>query len=321
MMDELENSDRLLQLVSEALRAGPGSSQWREAMELVRDGPEADELARLQQVRERLQAGKKWRQVRPGTGFTRRVMEAVDQQIDARARSTGPATIIAILSGLVVLIVIAILIPMLFFRAHPPAATSDELSHVYFSTPWIQSNFESALGGEWKSIGSLPTRIDHGIHPVQSASGKPAGWGIVSVQSLPANQFFSFAATLDVPVDGAVGQIFVTDNPNFEAERGTTGHELAVGADQKTLRIMLPGGQLATAVARNSEQTIQMSVLVGPRMAAVEVDGHQIWSGANELSADLPRYLGVRFLTHDHLGSAAIIKSVTVMKGRLQTPR
>ena len=71
--------DAFLNLLTDALRAGPASRAWAEALEQLRsrgDGigkAQTDEYKLLLDAREALASGKDYREVRAGTGFTRRL--------------------------------------------------------------------------------------------------------------------------------------------------------------------------------------------------------------------------------------------------------
>src|SRR3954463_2717514 len=78
-------TDPLFQLLTDALRAGPGSPEWHQAVAKVREGgvaaPEhADEFRLLVAVREHLESGRDWRAVRAGPGFTRKLFERLDEE-------------------------------------------------------------------------------------------------------------------------------------------------------------------------------------------------------------------------------------------------
>src|SRR6185312_5862641 len=93
-------SDPFFQLLTEALRAGPGSAQWGEAVTKLRDGgvEGADEYRLIIRAREDLEKGRDFRKVTAGPQFTHKVLEAVAQE--GRRRNGIPtATIVAILSG------------------------------------------------------------------------------------------------------------------------------------------------------------------------------------------------------------------------------
>jgi hypothetical protein len=294
-----EENEQLLQIISDALRDGPGSHAWEQAMSAV-DAEEGHELDALYRARERLESGKRWRQVRPGVGFTRKLMDAVDQQSEANVRSTGPATVIAILCGVLVLAGIAALVPMLLSHAKVPATNSDELSNVYFATPWVQSDFANAVGGDWQVTGNLAVEASHGLR-AKFPSRVDSQWGIISVQSLGADQFFSFSTKLDVP-SGVVAQIFVNDSKG----------ELAAVIDGDHVQIMLPGAQLASSVPCPAHSALQIRWLIGPASAALELNGQRVWAGANDLTSGQVRFIGIRFLVPGHVGNFATIENVDV---------
>ena len=74
-MTDLDFESSQLQLLTDALRAGPGSPEWRAAMESVAaaGGTEAEEYKTLYAARERLASGRQYREVRAGPAFTRSV--------------------------------------------------------------------------------------------------------------------------------------------------------------------------------------------------------------------------------------------------------
>src|SRR5438128_1152250 len=86
MSDTIDlQSDQFMTLLTDALRSGPGSPEWHQAVRQLRTSSEqgaaaADEYAMLYAARERLEAGKEYRSIRPGPGFTRKVMASVDEE-------------------------------------------------------------------------------------------------------------------------------------------------------------------------------------------------------------------------------------------------
>ena len=75
-------SDQFLQLLTDALRAGPGSPEWHEAVETLRTNgiEQKDEYRLLISARENLEKGKEYRSVRAGPGFSRKLNEALDTE-------------------------------------------------------------------------------------------------------------------------------------------------------------------------------------------------------------------------------------------------
>src|SRR5438046_8430289 len=94
------DSDQFLKLLTEALRAGPGSPQWHEAVNQLKTSSlaDADEFRMLINAREHLESGRDYRSIRAGAGFTRKVMSAVDEEAAAQAPSPPSAGIIAIVA-------------------------------------------------------------------------------------------------------------------------------------------------------------------------------------------------------------------------------
>src|SRR4051812_31470893 len=102
-MTELDfDADQFLQLLTDALRAGPGSPEWHDAVTRLRDRGAAaadagsngtvqlhKEYQLLVAAREHLESGREYRSVRPGAVFTSRVMHAIDDEAERRARR-GP---------------------------------------------------------------------------------------------------------------------------------------------------------------------------------------------------------------------------------------
>ena len=68
-MQAIDDKDPLLVLLTEALRAGPGSPAWHQAISTLRaDQPEMAEYKMLLTAREHLESGRRYRSVRAGSG-------------------------------------------------------------------------------------------------------------------------------------------------------------------------------------------------------------------------------------------------------------
>src|SRR3954468_1272868 len=92
------DSDQFLKLLTEALRAGPGSPQWHEAVNQLKNSSiaDADEYPILINAREHLESGRDYRSIRAGPGFTRKLMNAIDQEAAAEVPSPPTASTIDI---------------------------------------------------------------------------------------------------------------------------------------------------------------------------------------------------------------------------------
>src|SRR5665213_1974453 len=102
-------SDPFFELLTDALRAGPGSPQWHEAVTTLRErGSQGnDEMRLLIEARENLESGRNFRSVRAGQGFTRKLMGRVDEaSASGPGRGIPTATIVAIFCGLLIVAVV-----------------------------------------------------------------------------------------------------------------------------------------------------------------------------------------------------------------------
>src|SRR5947208_662936 len=102
-------TDPFFTLLTDALRAGPGSPQWHDAVAALRqqgkDG--SDEHRLLLEARENLESGREYRAVRAGPGFTRKLLGEIENETVGGQRSGIPtATIVAIVSGLLVIAIL-----------------------------------------------------------------------------------------------------------------------------------------------------------------------------------------------------------------------
>jgi hypothetical protein len=110
--------DPLFQLLTDALRAGPESAEWREAVQRVAErGEAADEFTLLCKARERLAQGKEYKSVRPGPTFTRNVMTKIDEEASQAKRGVPWASVIAIVSFFAIIVVVAAIAYMVTSRS------------------------------------------------------------------------------------------------------------------------------------------------------------------------------------------------------------
>jgi hypothetical protein len=317
-MTDLDFESAQLQLVTEALRAGPGSPQWRDALATLDSvTPGADEFKLLYAARERLASGRQYREVRAGAGFTRQVFDAIDQ--NAAEPSTAPkalpsANLIAALSAAVILGILAIVAWLVVPRAADDTATTggaDDLAQTYFVNTLASSNFDGdggdGIGAEFTTFGPLDVETRSGLRPVleRLADAKTfRGGGVVYARDLPADQPCAIDATVRMvrPADDPVVQVFVADERNFSADSATAARELVWQARGVDTSVYLPDGKVAANGPKMRPgtgaggQSLDVRISVNRRQATVEVNGRRIWSGASQLDPTKPRVLGIRFL-------------------------
>src|SRR2546423_711703 len=119
------DNDQFLQLLTDALRAGPQSPQWKEAVERLRTSKVAgaDEYQLLLRAREDLEHGLDYRSIRAGPGFTRKLMDQIDQEDGAAsARSSSAAKLVLFIA---VLAIIGVVVAIVFLSTRRPAADPD----------------------------------------------------------------------------------------------------------------------------------------------------------------------------------------------------
>lgn len=315
----IEADAELLELVSDALREGPDSPHWREALE--RMGPHGagtDEYRQLCDARERLESGKGYRQVRAAPGFKNDLFQELDRvESGGRLRGVSPASWIAALSACVIVAVLALFL-YLFSSPHADADPVQALSRVYFDQEQVSTRFDGAVPAGWRLVGTLPLEFSNVLRPSRSGteSADYRGGGIVSAVAVPADGPFQVdvAVRLTEIGDGTITQVFLTEQPQFSEDRATSPRELvwlAQGADPK---VVLPDGRvLGSRVAlKPSADPVQVRITLDERVAIVDCAGQRLWAGEHGLG-DRPRHVGVRFLRRGGDADVAF-ESVRILK-------
>src|SRR5581483_10043848 len=129
------DADPFLKLLTEALRAGPGSPEWHQAVSRLRAGGErnADEYQLLITAREHLESGRSYREVRAGPEFTRKVLAGIDAESQDGGRAGMPAAnIVAIIGAGVVLAVLAVI--GFWLLRGSETGPGEDLANLYFGT-------------------------------------------------------------------------------------------------------------------------------------------------------------------------------------------
>ncbi len=295
-------SDQFLQLLTDALRAGPGSPEWHEAVEALRTNGSGhhDEYQMLIAARENLEKGKEYRSVRAGPGFSRKLNDALDSDVSS-PRKTPPTTgTIAFISAGMILAAAGVLLYLLFPGGAPTAAI-DKLANTYFVEPMLERGFETSIGNDFGKIGSLRVEAQRGLHPAAgSESDELRGGGIVWMKKIPANQPVAIDATLRIarPTDATIAEVFISDNDNFTTDRGTSNHEFLWLYQAGQAKVVLPGDHVEAQLppARDFKGVLTIRLAIERDAAIVSQQGKPIWSGAHQLDAGKPRYVGLRFI-------------------------
>ena len=339
-MTNLDFESAQLELLTEALRAGPGTPQWRDAMASIETVPgasaSADEYKLLCAARERLASGRQYREVRAGGGFTRKVFDAIENEesvASSPSRALLSANVIAAISAAAILAILAIVLLLVLPRGsgtgQNPAAAGDDLTQTYFVNTRASSNFETELGMEWGAFGPLQVQARGGLRPVlggvDGVKGSTfRGGGVIYERAFPADQPFAIEATVRLikPSDDAVVQVFVADDRNFGEQSATSPHELVWSLRGGDASVVLPDGTVATGAAAaapagkvRAGQPIDLRIAVSATQAQVQTNGRRTWRGKSQLDPAKPRIAGVRFLARGKItdADAPVIESVKVL--------
>ena len=294
-------SDQFLQLLTDALRAGPGSPEWHEAVETLRTNgiEQKDEYRLLISARENLEKGKEYRSVRAGPGFSRKLNEALDTESTSK-KSPATTGVVAIVSAGLLLGAAGVILYLLFPGGAPTAAI-EKLSNTYFVEPILERGFDSSISEDFGRIGSLDIEAQHGLHPVagdQSAS--LSGGGIVWMQKISPTQPVAIDAHLRItrPTDDVIAELFISDVDNFNSEKGTSAHEFVWLYQAGQAKVVLPGDRIDKQLPLNRDFKGVMNIRIAiERDAAIVLQQNKpIWSGGHGLDASKPRYVGLRFI-------------------------
>lgn len=315
-------TDEFMTLLTDALRAGPGSPEWHHAVGELRKqgGNAADEYKLLYTARERLASGKEYRSIKPGVGFTRRLLEGIDR-LPAGGKTRRPmpiATAIAVASLLVLIGIVAI---VLYWTYGTPATPpKEDLSSMLFTQIIVDDHFDTALStGKWRTIGTLPVIVGDGLKPGAAGTPDYSGGGIVTSSAVSTG---GEPIAVDVSFDGVIGdvipQVFVTDTPHFSPDRATSPHELVWTVQDGQAQIVLPDGHVAQSASHqvlNGKTEFSVHLLIGRDTARVETAGATLWAGPHGLGNDRGRYVGVRFLEKAGGKPATIrVRSIRIQK-------
>ena len=330
-----------MNLLTDALRGGPGTPEWNQAVKALRASDQnVDELTLLCSARERLESGKEYRSVKPGIGFTRKVLQGLDGQGDARGIST--ANIIAFIAAgaiLCVVIGVGVLLSRGPGKQNPQI---DELTRQIMGTKVLSNTFPKDTDDKnpystpdgWKAIGALPLTVrNNSLNPMLLATGettKPSETqkylvgGIITSAEFPADEALEVDMQIHLNTKSApdeIFELFIADEP-ITSENANGGHVIALSITGKESRVFLADGKPAPKSDRLLTKTeIPIKLLLNREFAVIEVEGQRLYAGVNMLSPGNMRKVGIRFRHHlddknkgqkqaDHVG----VVSVTLQK-------
>jgi hypothetical protein len=287
-------SDPFFELLTDALRAGPGSDKWSEAVAKLRDGGVngADEYNILIRAREDLQQGRDFRKVVPGAGFTHKVLEAVAQEGKKR-KGIPTATIVALLCGVVILGVIITVIVLM-----------------------------SGNGGGGNAQQVAIDRLDSITLPVSIASGSvpgsPKGFEPAVPLTGDADGSMTTSITLDPNLAAAIECEFVVPpagGPLIQlvvSDSNTKPNDLAVTYSDGRASVDVLGKGPDPVTIGTPGQSMKLSIRFDRDVAIVDVGGRRIFAGPHHLTAT-PRLATMRLhVPPGYHGEKLQVKSVSV---------
>src|SRR5690348_14920157 len=303
-------SDPFFELLTDALRAGPGSPQWHQAVQKLRQNGDAvaaagaDEYRLLVEAREHLESGREYRSVRAGPGFTRRLFNEIDEHA-APGSGTPTATVITVVSALAILAVVVVVAALMMRGGGPrPEQPQTDLAALYFPNDVASATFRDAIPAGWRTIGNLTLLTDEGLRPavMPMEVGDYMGGGVVTESPIPADKPLAIEAVVTVPATAGdyIAEVFVSDSADFDDRRATSPREvvwLLEGASQK----VMVGGHNEGRVepVKGSAKPMTVRIVVDPTRALVETRPGEgasagaattLWSGNHGLDPNKPRY-------------------------------
>jgi len=320
MAETAIESDPLFTLLTDALRAGPGSPQWSQAVSAIKGrGDSASEYQALITARDNLESGKEYRSVRAGAGFTRKVMKQLDESAAPDSPSGLPTTTwVAALSAVAIVLVLGF-IAYLLIPSEIPTPGLDELKGTYFATSMQTLKFDGPLPADWKTIGTAPLDPTNTLRVRNTgAKNETVAGGIYWTTPLAADQPAAVEASIksNRPAEDLTVQLFITDRPDFSPDRATTSHELVWQLKGQTAQVFLPTGISEGAVERSKDlKDRTVRVVFNKDLVMVDMNGKRLWAGPHQLAPDQPRYVGVRFIrSGPEKSDSIVVTSLKVMK-------
>ncbi len=322
MAQAIEENDPMMEMLTDALRAGPGSPQWHDAVAKVRaDHPDADEFQLLLTARQHLESGKQYRAVRAGAGFSRKLFGQIEADL-VRGSNLPVATVVAVLAG-IVLVGLVIGIGFWLLPAGGPAKGQiEDLDRLLFVSPVMSVNIETpdAADPRWQHAGPLRLIWRDGLRPAPTGGATKdfVGGAIVSSVGLGGDQPVSFEVSIrqNRPSADLIAQVFVTDRPDFSQDLAVSSHELVWMIHDGNARVVLPGGRVDGKALKiePGRQPITVRIAVNNTFATIDAGEKRLFAGPHGLSHEA-RYFGVRFLRRGNERNDAVsIQSIRVMK-------
>jgi hypothetical protein len=319
----------LMEVVAEALRAGPGTSQWEVALREVGQARGASggdvraEMELLARIRRELAAGKSWREISAGAGFTRKLMGRIEAEGGRKeGRPTSWAGWIAGLA-LLVLAGIGVYAAVEASRSSPvEKGVTAESQALAFASPRVVWDFGMPWPGRTSIQGAL--KLDASGDGLRVAAGKVGNvrLGGAALLEVPLEDGV-VEVTMEVPQNltwNVAAQVFLTNTKVLDAQTAVSEGEWVLQVDKGGAKVVTAGLDVATpaAVKRDADGVVIYRITLDHGRAVVESAGEKIWEGELGLAEGKERFVGVRFLARGDVAAAGVptMKLLRVLGGR-----
>src|SRR5262249_42106721 len=111
-------------------------------------------------------------------------------------------------------------------------------------------------------------------------------------------------------------QVFISEEPTFSDDRASSPREFVWLLQGTQSMVVLPTGRITMITGKITPTADPMTVRVvmNRDLAMIDVAGQRVFSGAHLLSADKPRYVGVRFVRTGQKPTPVAFTSVKILR-------
>lgn len=328
MADTIDlQSDQFMTLLTDALRSGPGSPEWHEAVKLLRaSNQNIDDYTLLYAARERLESGKAYRGVRAGAGFTRKVLTGIDEQGNVNG-GVPTANLIAMIAAGAILAVVVTIGVLLFKGANPRQQAIEDLSTRIFGSKFLSASFSGTGGAAlihpegWTTFGDLPltaesNELRSSLIPSANGATTYQSGGLVIATGIPADRPLEVdvSARVNKSTENEIAEVFVSDEP-ITRENADGGHALVWQFKGGEARVFLADGRSVPQADKfPNVREFAVKLVLNRDTVIVESAGQRLYAGPHLLSPEKSRYAGIRFRRRagdtadkaDHFGITSI---------------
>ncbi|MGA2233191.1 MAG: hypothetical protein ABSH22_19990 [Tepidisphaeraceae bacterium] len=316
----------LFELLTDAVRCGPGTPAWDKAVEALAAADALEANASLLAVREKLEVAKDARSLESSQRLKESVLASVAAAARAESRgvrqsferspvSSRPGVsrwgarnlaFLAASAALVIASVGAIVVEVMMYNNDARVQVSTNNGSAMDGP----STALETLPDGWHSIGSLHVKLDHDGALRVSGGLRRANQsgGILRDEPLPQGQPFEVLATLHYLGASSVSpEIFITDSPAGDDSMSPgAAHDFVwtVSDDRPGMRLVdgTSAGR-GDVIMPGQDAFLTVKLRMDSTSAIVETSDDSTgrsrkWSGPHQLAPDKDWHIGVRFVVH-----------------------